>query len=154
MSEGRTLDEVSDAANVWDDVPDWGGVGARRLVRHERSALGASIWEIQPGSSQFVYHYHHGSEELLIVLRGSPTVRTSDGDRELAEGDVLSFPRGPEGGHQIRNDRDATVRVLIVSTNVDPDVAEYPETGTLSATAGGELRYHRTAGAVEHAGQE
>jgi uncharacterized cupin superfamily protein len=145
---------VSDATNVWDDVPDWGGVGARRLARSAPNALGASIWELQPGSSQFVYHFHHGSEELLIVLRGQPTVRMHDGDRKLAEGDVLPFPRGPEGGHQIRNDGDSTARVLIVSTNVDPDVAEYPEMGKIAAIVHGEHRYHRVGDAVEHAGPE
>ena len=145
---------MSDATNVWDDVPDWGGIGARRLARHDASALGASVWELQPGGSQFVYHFHHGSEELLVVLRGAPTVRTSEGDRQLAEGDVLSFPRGPEGGHQIRNDGDEPARVLIVSTNAEPDVAEYPETGKLAAIVAGEHRYHRTGDAVEHAGPE
>ena len=56
---------MSGATNVWDDVPDWGGIGALPLARSESNALGASVWEIQPGGSQFVYHFHHGSEELL-----------------------------------------------------------------------------------------
>jgi uncharacterized cupin superfamily protein len=143
-----------DAANVWDDVPDWGGVGARRLVRAPSGSLGASVWEFQPGGSQFVYHFHHGSEELLVVLRGRPTIRMHDGDHELAEGDVVPFPRGPEGGHQIRNDGDSPARVLIVSTNADPDVAEYPDTGKVATGAGGEQRFYRVADAVEHAGPE
>jgi uncharacterized cupin superfamily protein len=112
------------------------------------------VWEIQPGGAQFVYHFHHGSEELLIVLRGRPTVRMHDGDRQLAEGDVVPFPRGPAGGHQIRNDGDSTTRVLIVSNNADPDVAEYPETGKIAAIVSGAHRYHRAADAVEHAGPE
>jgi uncharacterized cupin superfamily protein len=145
---------VSDATNVWDDVPDWGGIGARRLVRSESNALGASIWELQPGGSQFVYHFHHGSEELLIVLRGSPTVRMQDGDHPLAEGDVLPFPKGPTGGHQIRNDGEAVARVLIVSASKNPDVAEYPETGKVAWIVDGEHHYHRAADAVEHAGPE
>lgn len=145
---------MPDATNVWDEVPDWGGVGARRLARTEGGSLGASIWELQPGGSQFVYHFHRGSEELLIVLRGTPTVRMHDGDRELAEGDVVPFPRGPEGGHQIRNDGDAPARVLLVSTNADPDVAEYPDTGKVAAIVGGQHRYHRVDEAVEHAGPE
>ena len=70
------------------------------------------------------------------------------------EGDVVPFPRGPEGGHQIRNDGDATARVLIVSTNADPDVAEYPDTGKVAAIVEGRHRYHRVDSAVEHAGPE
>jgi uncharacterized cupin superfamily protein len=145
---------VSDATNVWDDVSDWGGIGARRLIRSESNALGASVWEIQPGGSQFVYHFHHGSEELLVVLRGSPTVRMHDGDHLLAEGDVLPFPCGPEGGHQIRNDSDRVARVIIVSAHSNPDVAEYPETGKVATIVDGEHTFHRTTDAVEHAGPE
>jgi uncharacterized cupin superfamily protein len=144
-----------DATNVWDDVPEWGGgVGARRLVRASAGSLGGSLWEFQPGASQFVAHFQHGTEELLIVLRGRPTVRMHDGERELAEGDVLPFPRGPEGGHQIRNDGDSTARVLIVAAHADPDVAEYPETGKIAAIVQGEHRFHRVADAIEHAGPE
>jgi uncharacterized cupin superfamily protein len=144
-----------DAGNVWDDVPDWGGgVGARRLVRGSGGSLGGSLWEFQPGTTQFVYHFHHGTEELLIVLRGRPTVRMHDGDHALAEGDVVPFPRGPQGGHQIRNDGDSTARVLIVAAHAEPDVAEYPETGKLAAIVEGEHRFHRVAEAIEHAGPE
>ena len=144
-----------EATNLWDEVPDWGGgIGARRLARARGGSLGGSLWELAPGASQFVYHFHYGSEELLIVLRGQPTVRMHDGDRPLAEGDVVPLPRGPEGGHQVRNDGDQTARVLIVSTNADPDVAEYPETGKLAAIVGDRLRVHRVADAVPHAGPE
>jgi uncharacterized cupin superfamily protein len=144
-----------EASNVWDDVPDWGGVGARRLVRSLPGALGASLWELQPGGSQFTYHFHHGSDELLVVLRGTPTVRLHDGDRQLGEGDVVPLPRGPEGGHQIRNDSDRPARVLIVSSNADPDVAEYPDTGKIAfVTGGGSWEFHRRADAVDHAGPE
>jgi uncharacterized cupin superfamily protein len=139
--------------NVWDDVPDWGGVGALRLDR-AATGLGAAVWEFQPGQSQLVYHFHHGSDELLVVLRGVPTVRTHDGERVLQEGDVVSFPRGPEGGHQIRNDGDEVARVLVVSTNANPDVSEYPDTGKVGINIGGEYRFHRVADAVDNAGPE
>ena len=146
---------LDDAGNVWEEIPAWGGgVGARRVARAPGGTLGASLWEFGPGASQFVYHFHHGTEELLIVLRGRPTVRLYDGDRVLAEGDVVPLPRGPEGGHQIRNDSDRTARVLIVAAHADPDVAEYPETGKLAAIVAGEHRFHRSANAVEHAGPD
>ena len=119
---------MGDATNLWDDVPDWGGAGARRLIRVGRG-LGGSIWEFQPGEPEFVYHFHHGSDELLVVLRGEPTVRLHDGERILREGDVLPLPRGPEGGRAISNPGDSVVRILMLSSNADPDVAEYPDTG-------------------------
>jgi uncharacterized cupin superfamily protein len=147
---------VSDAENVWAEVPDWGGVGARRLVRPAAGSLGASIWELRPGGSQFVYHYHHASDELLVVLRGEPTVRLHDGDRQLREGDVVPLPRGPAGGHQLRNEGAAVARILIVSTNVRPDVAEYPETGKVGLLRpdSDEWEFHRRSDAVPHAGSD
>jgi uncharacterized cupin superfamily protein len=145
----------SDAENVWAEVPNWGGVGARRLVRAEDGHLGASIWELQPGGSQFVYHFHHGSEELIVVLQGEPTVRLHDGDRRLVEGDVVPLPQGPRGGHQIRNETDGPARVLIVSTNARPDVAEYPDTGKIGlAIEGSDWEFHLRDDAVPHAGPE
>jgi len=146
---------ADDAANVWDDVPDWGGVGARRLVRSPHGRLGASLWELQPGGAQFVYHFHHGSDELLVVLRGEPIVRLHDGDRKLREGDVVPLPRGPEGGHQLRNEGDRPARVLIVSSNADPDVAVYPETGKIGVKLeGSEWRFFREADSVPFAGDD
>lgn len=135
-------------SNVWDDVPDWGGVGALRLDR--TTQLGASVWELQPGGENW-NHFHHGSEELLIVLRGRPTVRTPEGERRLSEGDVLTFPRGPAGAKAITNATDEVARVVIVSTNVAPDVSEYPDVGKIGIISGDDdWRLFRPSDAVEY----
>ena len=147
----RSIRLIADATNIWDEVPDWGGTGARRVARHG-SGLGASIWEFQPGQPEYVFHFHHGSDELLIVLRGEPTLRTNDGDRILREGDVVSLPRGPQGGRAISNPGDSVARILMVSSNADPDVAEYPETGKIGVVAGGKgWEFYRRDDAAEHA---
>ena len=44
-------------------------------------------------------------------------------------GEVVSFPPGREGTHQILNRGEVTARVLICSTNDLPEVAEQVETG-------------------------
>ncbi|MGH2977664.1 MAG: cupin domain-containing protein [Gaiellaceae bacterium] len=135
-------------SNVWDDVPDWGGVGALPLER--RTALGASVWELQPGGVNW-HHYHHGSEELLVVLRGRPTLRTPQGERVLAEGDVVTFPRGADGAKEIRNESDEVARILIVSTNAVPDVSEYPDAGKVGMRVDGdEWKLFRPSDAVEY----
>ena len=144
-----------EAANIWDEVPRWGGgLGTRRMLRPADGSLGASLWELEPGASQFVYHFHHATEELLIVLRGQPTVRMRDGERVLAEGDVLPFPAGAAGGHQIRNDGEVTARVLVVSASADPDVAEYPDSGKIAIVVGGRHHFHRVGDELEHAGPD
>jgi uncharacterized cupin superfamily protein len=129
----------------WDGADDWSGGGAksRRLV-DSGPFLGASRYELDPGS-WVVYHAHHGSEELLLVLRGRPTLRTPDGERVLEEGEVVSFPPGPAGAHGLRNDTDETVRYVMVGTRVSPEVVEYPDLKQVTAqsrhasTGGGEL---------------
>ena len=135
-------------SNVWDEVPDWGGVGALRLERKGR--LGASVWELQPGGVNW-NHFHYGSEELVLVLRGRPTLRTAEGERVLEEGDVATFPPGPGGAKEIRNETEEVARVLIVSTNVEPDVSEYPDAGKIGVRVDGDdWKLFRPSDAVEY----
>jgi quercetin dioxygenase-like cupin family protein len=96
----------------WDPGEDWSGGGglSKRLPRGD--VLGATVYELGPGNFS-VYHFHHGAEELLVVLRGTPTLRTPDGERVLDEGDVVHFPAGPAGAHALRNDTDAAARFLL-----------------------------------------
>ena len=119
----------------WDDGEDWSGGGgkSKRLVEPGVS-LGASAYELGPGNFN-VYHFHHGSEELLIVLRGRPTLRTPEGERQLAEGEVVHFPIGPAGTHGVRNDTDEQVRYVVAGIRVSPEVVEYPELKQITAQA-------------------
>ena len=81
--------------NIWGELDDLGdGVRGKRLVRSPESHLVAAVWELDPGSPPGPYHLHHGTDEYLLVLRGTPTLRTADGERELAEGEAVQFPRG------------------------------------------------------------
>ena len=142
---------MDDATNIWDDVPDWGGAGARRLIR-AGGGFGGSIWELQPHQPEYVYHFHHGSDELLVVLRGEPRLRLRSGERTLHEGDVVPLPRGADGGRAISNPGDSVVRILMFSSNADPDVSEYPETGKIGiVTDGRTWEFFRRDDAAENA---
>jgi uncharacterized cupin superfamily protein len=130
---------MSDKANVfgneWDAEDDWsGGGGKTRHLVDSGPQLGASLYELGPGSF-VVYHFHHGSEELLIVLRGRPTLRTPEGERQVAEGEVVHFPVGPDGAHGLRNDTDEAVRFVVAGIRVSPEVAEYPDLKKITAQA-------------------
>jgi len=122
-------------ADEWDEAEDWSGGGgnSKRLVG-SGPQLGASLYELGPGNF-VVYHFHHGAEELLIVLRGRPTMRAPDGERQLQEGDVVHFSIGPEGAHGLRNDTDAPVRYIVAGIRVMPEVVEYPDLGQITAQA-------------------
>jgi uncharacterized cupin superfamily protein len=107
---------------------------AERVARKAGSEhLGASLYELPPGQAMFPYHYHFGNEELLIVMRGRPHLRTRDGWRQLSEGDVAAFPVGERGAHQLVNRSETPVRVLMFSEMVGPDVVVYPDSRKVGA---------------------
>ena len=91
--------------------------------------IGGSLYELEPGDRLWPYHTHHANEEWLIVVRGTPTLRTPDGEQELREGDVACFRRGREGAHQVANRTDRPVRMLMLSTMLAPEIVEYLDTG-------------------------
>jgi uncharacterized cupin superfamily protein len=124
-------------SNEWGEQgEDWSGGGGRgkRLPRGDH--LGASVYELDPGNF-VVYHFHHGSEELLVVLRGQMTLRTPDGEREVSEGEVVHFPVGPDGTHAFYNRGEQTVRYLMASSRHIPalEVVEYPDLRQITAQA-------------------
>lgn len=116
---------------------DWPQGYAGRVARVGREAgsqrLGASVYEVPPDNSTCPYHWHAANEELLIVLAGTPTLRTPDGERKLAEGEVVAFAVGEAGAHKVINNSEQPVRVLIVSEMNEPEVAVYPDSGKVMA---------------------
>ena len=95
--------------------------------------LGASLYEIPTGQATFPYHAHTANEEMLIVVSGRPSLRTPEGWRELAEGEVVTFPVGEEGAHQVMNRSDESARVLLISEMNAPEVSFYPDSKKILA---------------------
>jgi uncharacterized cupin superfamily protein len=137
MTEGGLFVCQDPTVNIWtddwDDIEDWSGGGAksRRLVGNG-AFLGATVYELTPAASA-IYHAHHGSEEVLLVLGGRPTLRTPEGERQLKPGDVVGFPPGPEGAHGLRNDTDTPARYVVAGTRVSPEVVDYPDLKQVTA---------------------
>jgi uncharacterized cupin superfamily protein len=128
----------------------------KRLVGPGQS-IGMSLYELAPGKTQGPYHFHHGADELLLVLRGRPTLRMPDGERELEPGEVVHFPGGPAGAHQVVNRTDEPVRYVIAASIVSPEVVEYPDSGKVAAMSRGESQrggrlwtMHRLDDAVDY----
>jgi uncharacterized cupin superfamily protein len=93
--------------------------------------LGGTVYELTPGASGMNLHAHYGNEELFVVLRGAPTLRTPGGEEELRTGDVVACPRGREGTHTFANRTQQAALLLALSTANSPDVVVYPETDTV-----------------------
>ena len=92
-----------------------------------------SLWLLPPGEAAYPYHHHLAEEELVLVLDGAPSLRTATGWRELREGEVVAFVRGERGAHQLVNRTTKNVRFLAFSTNGEPDIVIYPDSGKLGA---------------------
>ncbi|HEX2413651.1 MAG TPA: cupin domain-containing protein [Thermoleophilaceae bacterium] len=120
----------------YDELRGGDGFTCRR-ARISRQAgaerLGLSLWDLPPGEAAYPYHAHLTEEELVVVLEGRPSLHTPGGRRELEQGEVVSFPRGEDGAHQIVNRTDTPVRFLAFSTNGEPDVVLQPDSDKIGA---------------------
>jgi uncharacterized cupin superfamily protein len=137
------------------DHPGFNCLRARLGRQAGAERLGASLFELPPGQAAYPYHFHLAEEELLFVLTGRPSLRDTAGWRELDEGEVLCFPRGESGAHQLANRSGETVRFLAISTGGEPDVVIQPDSGKLGAferaPGGGGLReWHVRDRAVDY----
>ena len=98
--------------------------------------LGASLYELEPLQLASPHHTSTATRRAP----GSPpppTLREPDGEH-VPPGDVVCFHEGPDGAHQVRNDGDDPVRVLILSTKTSPDMAIYPDSGKVGVWSGNE----------------
>ena len=97
---------------------------------------GASCYELPPGQAICPYHYEHAEEEWVLVLSGTPSVRTPEGIEVLGPLDLVFFPKGRDGAHQLRNDSDAPARLLMFSEVRYPAVTSYPDSGKVGVYTG------------------
>src|SRR3954452_18282449 len=121
------------------DADDIGGFrsglfrpGPRLGARH----TGASVYDVPPGQSVCPYHYEYAEEEWLLVVAGRPLLRTPEGGERLEPSDLVFFPIGREGAHEIRNDGSETVRVLMWSNVVTPSATAYPDSDKIGIWTG------------------
>ena len=117
-------------------------LGARRT--------GASLYVLPPGQALCPYHYELAEEEWLLVLSGRATVRGPEGSEELGPLSLAFFPKGPAGAHQITNDTDETVRVLMWSTVNYPAVTVYPDSDKVGVYAPGMRHLFRRTSEVDY----
>ena len=68
-------------------------------------------------------------------MSGAPVVRTPAGSRTLAPGELICFPAGPDGAHDVRG----PARVVIFSANRRPSIAIYPDSDKLGSRPGGDV---------------
>lgn len=110
-----------------------------------------SVYEIPPLKSAYPYHYHYKNEETFYILSGEGTLKTLDGERRVAAGDLLFFPTGPEGAHKLTN-TSATEKLIYIDFDVthELDVAVYPDSDKIGVWGMGINKIFPLADDVEY----
>ena len=97
--------------------------------------LSVAFYTLLPGQSNYPYHQHLGREEMFYIISGKATLKTPQGDREVAEGDVVFFPPNENGAHMLTNTSDEPVSYLDIDTYTPSDVVLYPDSGNVRVLA-------------------
>jgi uncharacterized cupin superfamily protein len=103
----------------------WRGAAVGEAAGSEQ--IGAFLYVLDEGQRSAPYQFHHSSEHWLVVVSGTPTLRTPRGERVLRSGDVACFPAGPEGAHQVSGPG----TVMLLSQRREFDAVEYPDSGKI-----------------------
>ncbi|HEX3468199.1 MAG TPA: cupin domain-containing protein [Candidatus Elarobacter sp.] len=102
--------------------------------------LGYQAMRLARGESFCPYHWHTREEELYVVLRGTPSLRTPAGTFALRAGDCVAFVTGPRGAHRISNDDDDEPAIVLAIANTDGgDACFYPDSRKFVVEATGTL---------------
>jgi len=113
--------------------------------------IGTSFIEVAPGNKAFPFHFHLANEEAVFVLEGAGVLRLGEEEHPIRAGDYLAFPPGPPG-HQILNRAQSPLRLLAISTMLDPEVVLYPDSKKIAARCfrEGIVSIHRQGDAVTY----
>jgi uncharacterized cupin superfamily protein len=73
---------------------------------------------------------------MFFILAGTGELRLGDTRHPVRTGDIVACPSGgPDSAHQIINTGAVELRYLAVSTQLSPEICEYPDSGKYGATA-------------------
>jgi len=99
--------------------------------------LGAMLHIVPPGKAAFPRHNHHANEEMIYVLSGTGTWHAGEDRHPVRAGDMIGAPAGgAETAHQLENTGTEELRYICFSTRIDPEIAEYPDSGKVGVFAG------------------
>jgi uncharacterized cupin superfamily protein len=112
--------KVSEHEVKWDSWSKSDEIGHRkkRMIDDKHiNKLYCDIYEIAPGNINWPLHYHTCNEEVFYILEGQGEVTTGKEVFTVKPGDVVRFPAGEKGAHQLKNISDSqTLKYLDFGT--------------------------------------
>jgi hypothetical protein len=120
----------------WDIEQKQPGFSWRRMrlgLHLDAEKLGASVTSCRRVSGPSPSTYTGQRGDVGCPRRGD--MRSARGGN-WGRGDAALFRTGPEGAHQLINCFDRVARYIVVSTMIEPEIVEYPKSGTVGLMAG------------------
>ena len=109
-----------------------GKIGAKKL--------GYNLTIVPPGKKSCPFHNHHANEEFFLVLEGTGTLRFGDETYSVKENDCIACPAGgKEVAHQLINTGEVPLKYLSLSTKIETEVVEYPDSQKVGAYVGNDF---------------
>jgi uncharacterized cupin superfamily protein len=108
------------------------------------SQFGVNLGRLAPGAKSSLRHWHSDEDEFVMILTGTPTLVTDEGEQLLGPGMMAGFPANSGNGHRLENRSDAPVTYLEVGTRAATDEVTYPDADLrMSKSGGGRKFFHR-----------
>ena len=81
--------------------------------------MGASHVTLKPGAWSSQRHWHHGEDELVVMIAGEAVLVEDDGETVLRAGDCAAFPKGVASGHHLQNRSAADCVFVAIGVGAD-----------------------------------
>lgn len=98
--------------------------------------LGANYVTLKPGAWSSQRHWHHGEDELVVMLSGEAVLVEDTGETGLISGDICLWKAGATNGHCIQNRSSADCTFLAVSAGDDEAGGVYSDIDMLFGESG------------------
>jgi len=91
----------------------------------ERHPFDVEILRVPPHSFPYRYHSHSAQWEFYHVIAGTGTIRHAGGRTSIVTGDAFIFK--PNEPHQLLNDGEEDLLIMVIADNPIGDAAHYPD---------------------------
>jgi uncharacterized cupin superfamily protein len=90
--------------------------------------FGVNLVRLAPGAASALRHAHSVEDEFVLVIEGTPTLITNDGEQAIGPGMAVGFPAGTGDAHHLLNRTGEDVVFLVIGTKATArDVVTYPD---------------------------
>lgn len=103
--------------------------------------FGVNLVELAPGAASSQRHWHSREDEFVLIVDGTLTLVTDEGETELHSGMMAGFPAGVANGHHLVNRSDRPATYFEVGSRVAGDEGDYPDIDMRVVWADGRRRF-------------